>query len=671
MLTDQNQATSTTSSTTPGLTESKTIELIRHSLRPNHGIVGRKDFDRVLQVLKEKTKLACDTETFGLRPYHGDFVFSIIIAADFGAFIGGQYFNFLPYSGLEEEYVLGPEHMEKLKELFSDTTKYWFLHNAKFDGHALSASAGIDIKGCIHDTASIGRVEKHDRSSYSLESLLSETTDVKKDDAVEKYIDEHKLYTTIQIPGKKKKERNKHFNQVPPEIIIPYGCDDAIGTFILGETQIKSIQTQSEKQRGSNRLSTVFEQELRLTKAVFRMEQRGVLIDRSYTERALKWETDRILQLQSNFLRESGRTFKDSSKLFEELFQSERDLYKFTDKGNASFDSDSIKRFQNPLAKTVLQIRDAQSRKNFYSGFLYHADKDDILRPNFNNGGTRTGRSSSSNPNFQNLTNEEGAEDLEFIIRRAIIPRPGYCFFMPDYDQVEYKLMFDYAVRLIQMEMKHKGLEPLPESAFTLVYKVRNEKYDVHQATVDAVLTRFPHLTWFTRSQAKTMNFGLLYGQGKGLLARNLGIPVDEAMALKRAYFEAIPYVRKLMDILQNTAIQRGWVQNWLGRVYFLDDPKFAYRITNYLIQGGAADAFKKAIVGIDEYLLDKKSKLVLQIHDEAPTEIHESEIDFVPKKIVEIMESVYPHFVLPLTVGAEYSFRSLGDKKKGYPKHE
>lgn len=665
---DQNQTTLTTSSMSSDL---RTIDLIKRQLKSNHGLVSRSSFDRILQILKEKNRLAADTETFGLRPYHGDFLFSVIIAARFGEQVGAQYFNFLPYEGLDEEYILGPEHLQGLQGLFSDKQKYWFLHNAKFDGHVLAASAGLNIEGCIHDTLSIARVEKHDRNAYDLGALLGATTNVKKDETVDNYIDEHKLYTTVQIPGKKKKEKNKHFNKVPPEIIIPYGCDDAIGTFILGEGQLESIAKQSATQKGARTLNTVLSQEIRLTQAVFRMEQRGVLIDREYTQRALRWEEDRILKLQSQFLRESGRTYKDSSKLFAEVFSSEHAIFSFTDKGAASFDYDSFTRFKNPLAKIVLEIRDAESRKNFYGGYLYYADASGILHPNFNNGGTRTGRSSSSNPNFQNLTNEEGQEELEFIVRRAIIPRPGYCFFMPDYDQMEYKMMFDYAVRLIQDQRKKEGLPPFPDSYFALVFKVRDQKYDVHQATLETILARFPHLSWLTRSKTKNINFGLLYGQGAALLAQILGISVEDAKALKRAYFDAIPYIEQLIQILQNTAKERGWVQNWMGRIYHLDNHNFAYRIPNYMIQGGSADAFKKALIGVDDYLLDKKSKMVLQIHDEIPTEIHESELDTVPRKITEIMESVYPHFVLPLTAGAEFSWKSLGDKKKGYPTRE
>ena len=296
-------------------------------------------------------------------------------------------------------------------------------------------------------------------------------------------------------------------------------------------------------------------------------------------------------------------------------------------------------------------------------------DRNGILRPNFNNGGTRTGRSSSSNPNFQNLTNEEGDEDLEFIIRRAIIPRPGYCFFMPDYDQMEYRVMFDYSVRLIQMEMKHKGLDPLPESAFALVYKVRDEGHDVHIATMNAILTRFPHLTWLTRSITKNINFGLLYGQGISALAASLKIPVDDARALRQSYFDAIPYVKKLIDILQNTATNRGWVQNWLGRIYLLDDPKFAYRIPNYMIQGSSADVMKKAMCEVDEFLLDKESKLLLSLHDELTVEVHENDIDEVPIKVKALMESAYNHYVLPLTTSAEFSWKSMGDKIKGMPR--
>jgi DNA polymerase-1 len=90
--------------------------------------------------------------------------------------------------------------------------------------------------------------------------------------------------------------------------------------------------------------------------------------------------------------------------------------------------------------------------------------------------------------------------------------------------------------------------------------------------------------------------------------------------------------------------------------------------MTNYLIQGGCADVVKVAMNRVDELLLGKKSRMVLTIHDELPCEVHESEVAFIPQQVKEIMETVFPYKYLPLTCGMEWSDKSLGDKKKGFP---
>jgi DNA polymerase-1 len=189
-----------------------------------------------------------------------------------------------------------------------------------------------------------------------------------------------------------------------------------------------------------------------------------------------------------------------------------------------------------------------------------------------------------------------------------------------------------------------------------------NAGKDVHQATADEI--------GCTRTQAKTINFMLLYGGGGQKLADMLKISLMEAYTLRKKYFSRLPKVRHLINLVQSVGKHRGYIWNWLGRHYHISSPDYAYVLMNHLIQGGCADVVKIAMVQVHEFLKGYKSRMLLQVHDELLFEIHESELYLVPR-LKEIMESVYkPRNGLRLTCSVDHSWRSWGtrDKVKGLP---
>lgn len=593
----------------------------------------------VMDLLGEESCLSVDTETTGLRPFHGDRFFSVII----GTRTKGEF-----YFSLDDR--VHPFLITYLRVLFRDEGKTWFMHNAKFD-LAFLKKEGIEVHGKVHCTRAIARVVRNDHHKYDLSSC-SRRIGLEKSEAVEEYIKEHKLWAWREIPGKNKRVRDKFYDRIPLDVIVPYGERDANITLKLGLHQIDEIERKTLENPGLPSLRNVMLNERRLTKTIFRMEQVGVKIDRDYCMRAARYELDRAGKARLGFKSDTGEDFRASGKLFENIFGDERDLWEYTDKGNPSFESDVIKKFSNPAARRILEYRDAKSKSDFYNGFLYHADNNDVVHPNFNPDGAATGRFTSSEPNFQNLTNEEDEEEQEFVIRRAIVPRPGFVFIMPDYDQMEYRMMFDYAAMIVGVETE-------------LIRKIKYEGLDPHQATADLVSANG---TLLTRKKAKNGNFAYLYGSGIDTLARTIGSSRAEAEALKSAIGRAAPEIGIFVRQVQKKAKEQGVIRNWAGRRFTLDDTNFAYKMPNYLIQGGCADVNKFALNKIDDYLAGKKSRLIMTIHDENPCEVHESEIHEVPAKVREIMESIYPYKFLPLTCGMEWSPTSLGDKKKGYP---
>lgn len=617
-------------------------------------IVSRADFDNVVSQLATKSRLATDTETSGLRMFHGDRLFSIIISDSEAAY----YFNFIPYKDVSSEQILTPGHLKQLgAKLFALESITWYIQNAANFDLCIFGVDGIELAGPIHCTKAIGRVEYNDHygaKAYSLDAQLKRLGR-SKDDAVKDYIDKHELWTDVPIPGKDDTYRILHFDRVPWDIIVPYGETDAKETFFLGNYQEKSIalkDAEIELTPGRS-MTRVMENEKRLQKTIYRMKSRGVLVDKPYCIKASAYETDLGEKARIEFKKLTGFDFKNSEKIFSEVFKGEKDKWAYTDKDNPSFTSDVLTKFENPAAREILKIRDSKSKQDFYNGFLWFSDDKGVVHPNYNPEGAIHGRFSSSEPNFQNLTSEEDEEQVaqEFIVRRAIIPRPGFVLIMPDYDQMEYKFMLEQACKVWGYE--------------TELAKMVLGGLDFHEATVQNTASQGIEIK---RKEAKTVNFLTLYGGGDGKLAAGLKCSTQQARAIRSAIFRAAPEIQAYIKCIKEAAEVRGYIINWLGRRCYFANKNGSYRAPNYHISGGCADVVKIAMNEIDELLLGKKSKMIMSVHDELPIEVHESEIDVVPKQVKEIMENVYKHTFIKLTSGMEWSNKSLGDKIKGFP---
>lgn len=650
-------------------------------------LVTRGSFHIILALLDQHTNLSVDTETTGLRMFHGDRIFSIIIASSEGSY----YFNFNPFNythvggyelrnELPIEQVLDETHLRDLQVLFSRSHITWDIANAaNFDLPIMSMDK-IEVLGVVHCTKAIGRVVYNDYRTFSLEDQL-ERIGRHKDDRVMAYIKEHKLWTELPKPNGDT-YKQLHFDKVPFEIIMPYGCTDGSETLFLGNYQREKIKEQDLAEpnlKPGRSLEAVMHNERRLQKTIFRMKKRGVLIDRPYVERAIKYEKDREQKSQEAFKKETGHDYLASGKLFQKIFESEKEKWGYTAKGNPSFDADSFAKFTNPAAKEILAIRDAKSKRDFYDGFLWQSDSNGRVHPNFNPEGVAHGRFSSSEPNFQNLTSEEllfckkcghGHEDIvevceadgcgstdldspEFLVRRAIIPPPGHILIMPDYDQMEYKFMLELAC------IMQGGISPLGELIINGM--------DFHKAT-QANVQRVAGIQ-LPRKQIKIVNFMKVYGAGVGAMADAMKVSFGEAQKIGNAIMNASPEIQRFIDACANAAKQRGYVINHMGRRSHFPNKRFSYRAANYIVSGGCADVNKKALNEIDEFTLDLSSGLTMTVHDENVLEVPEDEIDKVPRQIKFIMENTYQSKYIPLTCGFEWSAKSLADKVKGLPR--
>lgn len=632
-------------------------------------VVGREEFDAVLEILQKGRHLSVDTETTGLYPWKRDRLFSV----QFSDALEDYYFNFQDYptgeKGLPFEWIL------RFQPLFVDKTI--FIQNAKFD-MAFLWKEGIRFEGCdIHDTEVVGRLVRNDHLKYSLDEQAKRELGAAKDDAVMEYLKKHKCFTSTIVPGKDTVYKAFHFDQVPFDIISKYGCKDTRLTYDLGMKQLEQI-TALHVEAGEQpyTMNNVYVMEKALTHACFEMERVGIRIDRRYCEEAVEFESQRICEAEKRFQEITKTELTDSGKCLGPIFSSLGFQPELTASGEHEITDSFLSGVSHPLGEIIQTYRDARKRANtYFKSFLYFAGEDDIVHANMKQSGTKTGRFSYIEPNLQNIP-ARGEENVKFPIRRAFIPQDGFFFLSIDYKQMEFRMMLDEA------------------GQHDLIAKIK-AGHDPHDATAE--------LTGLSRSAAKTLNFAILYGMGLVNLAFAIlkltpeenallkkyealpdkrtaviyfnpeemflvGVLLGKMRDFKSRYFRALPMVENF--ILQCTGVVKqrgaispgnGWIKTWFGRRSYFSEDKWAYRAANAKIQGGSADVVKLAMNAIHVLLNNKKSKMCVQIHDEILFEMSFDEMDLI-EDILKIMETTYPHRFIPLTCSVAHSLKSFHD---------
>lgn len=603
-------------------------------------IVTTENIERVLDEIDGLDELAFDLETTGVRPYHDDHAFSIIISDGDRAW----YFPVRTSNGVTlSDTIL----ITDIKDIFK-INRVYIGFNVKFDMRFLT-KMGVEFHpdATIHCAMVSARLLNNQLKSYSLDNCCDEFLGERKDDRVKAFIEEHELWTELPPDGDTKKRQKKyHFDQVPLDLIVPYAEKDAILTFKLWR-HIRDCLGEFDEGLEPHRpqVSRLVPVEAELTKTLFRMEHKGVRLDASYALSMIELERKRYADAISGFATLTGEGYRASGKALSAAFSavgiSPESLPK-TDKGNFRSDAATMAEIDHSAAKFVLTCKDAKAAINFYAGFLREEDPGGFIHTDFRQSGTATGRLSSSQPNLQNLTSAE--DDGGSEVRRCIVPDSAdHCLVMIDYRQMEYRLMLDYALQMDIIEAVKGGA-------------------DVHQAMADRV--------GINRQQAKTLNFALLYGAGSSKIASMLGTSETEASQIIQQFYGALPDVEEFMRKVRGVAKSRGYIQTWTGRILRFPNKWESYRAVNHLIQGGSGDIARRAMIACDRDLknLDKtRSRLSLMIHDELVFNIHKAELDVVPY-LVDAMRMAYPEKHLPMDVDVSHSWKSLGDKVKGLP---
>lgn len=385
-----------------------------------------------------------------------------------------------------------------------------------------------------------------------------------------------------------------------------------------------------------------------LVNVLARMELAGVSLDKDWlAQESVDLESD-LKKLEQEIFELSGEEFNMNSPrqlgdiLFEKMQLDPK--AKKTKTGQYATSEDILQKLasKHEIIKHILEYRQLQKLKSTYVDALpTQIDAfDNRVHTNFSQTTAATGRLASVNPNLQNIPIRtlRGQQ-----IRGAFVAGEGKKLISADYSQIELRLIAEISGENNMLEAFNQGA-------------------DIHASTA-AKLFKIPieEVSKIQRSQAKTVNFGIIYGQGAFALAEQTGLSRSEAKAMIDAYYETYPRLREYMDEQVKKARDLGYVETILGRKRHLTDinsNNFVVRghaernAVNAPIQGSAADIIKLAMIRIDQQLEEKKmnTKMLLQVHDELVFESPISEIEKASKLIKTEMESAYPTKV-PLVV--------------------
>ena len=594
-------------------------------------IATEANFNKVCATIEEAPDFSIDTETTGLGPYSGDKLFSFAIFTGNEAFYFS--FNDIPDNLGKLAPVILPRKLIKELKFLDKKEKELIAHNAKFDLHFLS-TAGLAFDDCsLYDTQVAARLVNNQLPTYKLEALAA-LIGFSKDDTVKEYIKKNKLYRHVKT-GKKEPTEVPRYDLVPFDIMAKYCAHDAYITYKLAEYTKKRVNDIALEQssEGLASILEVLKTEQKVTRVLFEMEKEGITVDIDYARNAFLYQCEKYTQAEENIYRVSGVVFNDSPTCLKEIFTALKLVTVKTATGRDSFSKDVLPNHE--IAEYIIDYRKAYKLAHtYYENFLLLADKNCKIHTDFRQSGTSTGRLSASTPNMQNVPKRE--DDTEdYKARGSFVPAEGTFFYMPDFDQMEYRLLLDIAEETGLIDKIKGGL-------------------DVHTATAEDM--------GVSRTDAKTLNFMLLYGGGPGKLAASLGISLAEAKRKKALYFRVLKNVSGLVSALTAKVEKRGHITNWYGRRLMLP-PQGAYAIPNHYIQGGCADIVKVAMVELYEFLRNYKSKMILQVHDEILFQIVKGEEHILPE-LNRIMRDAYPYTHLPLTCGSDYSNTNWHEKK-------
>lgn len=582
----------------------KTIKDTPHVYQSVDSPLSRKLF---LNSLMGQTSVCFDTETTGLDPLTAE-----LVGIAFSWEVGKGFYIPFPEDQSEATTLI-----QELLPFFEAEGIEKIGQNLKYDLKVL-AKYGVTVKGKLFDTM---------LAHYLINPDMRHNMDV----LAETYLN----YTPVSITeliGKKGKNQLS-MRQVPVDQQTEYAVEDTDVTL-----QLKKHFEKELDEAGTRKLFD--EIEIPLLRVLAAMELEGINLNVDFlNDLSGELEAD-ITRLTSEIYEEAGEEFNIGSpkQLGEVLFDKMKlvDKPKKTKTGQYSTAEDVLSYLakDHKIIQKILDYRGLSKLKSTYVDALpVQVGTDHRVHTDYMQTVAATGRLSSNNPNLQNIPirTERGRE-----VRKAFIPRnENHTLLAADYSQIELRI-----------------IAALSEEE-TMIQAFQNGE-DIHASTAAKVFNvPLDEVTREQRSNAKTVNFGIIYGVSAFGLSNQTDLSRSEAKELIDTYYKTYPKLRNYMSEQVDFARDNGYVKTVLDRRRYLKNINSANAIVrgaaernavNAPIQGSAADIIKIAMINIYEKLenSDYKTKMLLQVHDELVFDVPNEELDAVKTLIKTEMESAF-----------------------------
>lgn len=562
----------------------------------------------VLRSLEDAPVLAVDLETTGLYPFHGDKILGVAISPDSHT---GYYF---PVGHTRPErpaqsplgYTPPPEPepenvpLDALRPLLSDPERVYIGHNIKFDLKFLHL-AGIPLPKRIVDTRVAGSLN-NENEPHGLKPLADKYLGAGSSD------EQQELYAALAALGYTGKDRMRHLNELDPALVGKYAAQDTRLTFGLYELFCDRLRRFG--------LIGLWREYNRFLLALTRMELRGLKADRRRMAELEQEMHHKALRLENDFRRQAnrGHVNLNSPKQLAAVLGTDATDYK-TVRGLKDSGGDKAE-----LAATLLQYRHYKKLETtYFEPYQGWIAQDGAIHPDLYLGGARTGRLSCREPNLQQIPREADT------VKSVFAARPGFLLCEADYEQAELRLGAEIAVEPRMIKAFQRGDDP-------------------HQLTADQL--------GISRTQAKTVNFGIIYGMQAPGLASSLNIPLEAAEEYLDRFHREFPAFHRAYLEAKRQAESDGYVRLWTGRLRRLSGEE-TRKAFNSKIQGGVAEIVRRAITRIDQQ--HPEIRLLLTVHDSIIFEAPEDALANTVDKIASAMKADNRLFRVPQDVEVKY----------------
>ena len=579
-----------------------------------------EEIDKWIKEAEESGEIAIDTETNSLDPHQADLV-GISLSTKIGKAC------YIPIGHKSKKCIDKELVLKKLKPLLEDRSIKKIGQNIKFD-FILLFRHGV-VMNSIEDTMLMSYVLDAGKNRHNMDTLS------------EIHLN-HKTIAFKDIVGTGKKEIN--FSDVDLEKAKDYAAEDADVTFRLYKKFYKSL-----KEERMINIYEIFEKPM--IKILAYMEIEGIKIDKKFLMVLSSKFEKKIEKIQKEVFKISKKEFNiGSPKQLGEILYNELKIadLKKTKKGSFATSASVLEDLAfkgHEFPKLILDWRQVSKLKNTYSDSLPEHINPETKRvhTSFLLAATTTGRLASSDPNLQNIPikSEDGKD-----IRKAFIAEKEHVLISADYNQIEMRILADLA-DVKELKKAFKNDEDIHTLTASQIFNIDIKKVNQDQ-----------------RRKAKAINFGIIYGISQYGLAKQINVTNHEADEFLKSYFAKFPEIKIYMDQTIKFCRKSGYVNNIFGRKsHFININDKNYNVRNFQeraainapIQGSAAEIMRLAMIRLDEKLKDKKTKMLLQIHDELIFETHRDEAKKISKIIIEEMSSVAKSdqhsFSIPLTV--------------------